>query len=73
MIRLEQLRLDARLNTMQLAEKSGVARNTIARIESGKSAHVETLGKLADALSTDEHRVQPSELLRPAVWLEVAA
>lgn len=71
MIRLEQLRLDARLSIAELAEKAGVAHATVLRIESGKGAHVDTLGKLADALSVFS-AVSPSELLRPAIWPDPA-
>lgn len=48
MNRVQQLRIDARLTPTQLAEKTGVSRRTIERIESGKGARVETLGALAD-------------------------
>jgi len=67
-IRLEQLRLDARMTPEDLGTKSGVAPNTIRRIESGRGAHVATLGKLADALE-----VNPSELLQEVQPLEPAA
>lgn len=59
MIRLEQLRLDARLTPEQLGEKAGVHGGTVRRIEAGHGAQVTTLGKLADCFD-----VKPSELLR---------
>lgn len=68
MTRLEQLRLDGRLSVQALAEKAGVTKQTIYNLEAGKSAQVDTLGKLADALG-----VQPSELLRDAVFPQTEA
>jgi len=58
MIRLEKLRLDARMTPEQLGEAAGVHGGTIRRLEAGKSARVATLGKLADFFE-----VAPSELL----------
>jgi len=40
----------AELNLEQLAEKSGINRDTISRIENGRKARVTTLAKLAKAL-----------------------
>lgn len=57
--RLEQLRLDALLTPEQLGEKTGVAGNTIRRLEAGKSARVSTLARLSTYFA-----VSASELLR---------
>lgn len=49
--RLKELRLAAGITTYQLAEKSGVTRTNISRIENGKySAGLDVLSKLAQAL-----------------------
>lgn len=48
---LQQIRKKAFLTQAQLSEKSGIARETIARIETGKAAPtINTARKLADAL-----------------------
>ena len=53
-IKLKELREKEKLTQKQLAEKSGVSLNLIARIESGelKSTSTNTLFKLAKALNT---------------------
>lgn len=63
MRRLEQLRLDARLTPEELGERCDVTGMTVRRLEAGKRARVDTLGKLADYFE-----VRPSELLQPAVF-----
>lgn len=54
-IKLKELREKEKLTQKQLAEKSGVSLNLIARIESGelKSTSTNTLFKLAKALNTN--------------------
>jgi transcriptional regulator with XRE-family HTH domain len=62
MPRLRELRLDAALSQMDLAEQSGVSRTTIARLETGDPGTEilpSTLRKLAQAL-----KVSPAELRR---------
>jgi transcriptional regulator with XRE-family HTH domain len=61
-IRLEQLRLDARMTPEELGAKVGMTGRGIRYIESSGSTSAKTLWKLADALD-----VKPSELLLPAV------
>ncbi len=52
--RLRELREDKRMTQEELADKSGVTRQTIISIENDKSYNVTigTLTKLADALET---------------------
>jgi transcriptional regulator with XRE-family HTH domain len=61
---LRRIRVDARLTIPELATKSGVLQETIRDIETGRSENPRpaTLGKLADALSTSEHTVRPSDI-----------
>jgi transcriptional regulator with XRE-family HTH domain len=56
--RLFHFRLERGLTVAELAEQSGVNRQTIARIESGKPASVPTVYRLAKALgiTVDELR-----------------
>lgn len=59
--RLKQLRLAAGLSLQDLAERSGVSRATLSRIENGEvSPTAETLGALASA-----HGMTVSRLLAP--------
>lgn len=53
-IKLKELREKAKLTQKELADKSNVSQNLIARIESGEltSTSTKTLFKLADALNT---------------------
>jgi transcriptional regulator with XRE-family HTH domain len=55
--RLRDVRISRYLSQRMLAERSGVSRATIARLERGEEAHFETLWKLAEALG-----VEPGEL-----------
>ncbi len=56
---LRRLRNEAALSQMELAERSGVSRATIADLEAGKrGSQPRTLRKLADALG-----VKPKDLL----------
>ncbi len=48
--RLEQLRLNRNLIRTELAEQAGISRNTIERIESGKSVQLVSLIRLCRAL-----------------------
>lgn len=75
MIRLQQLRIDAKLTPRELGERSGVSHATVLNIEKGKGAKVETLHSLADALNADglEPPVRPSELLLPVDPTRAAA
>ena len=52
--KLRELRQLRALSQQELADRAGVGRTTLSRIESGKStAHGRTLRRLADALSVD--------------------
>lgn len=64
MLRLQQLRLDARLSRAALAERTGMTYAQLRNIEQGATPNprVDTLGKLADALNA-----RPSELLMDAL------
>jgi transcriptional regulator with XRE-family HTH domain len=58
--RLRELRRERVVSLRELAERSGVAYNTIWRIEAGRQgAHPRTVRKLAIALG-----VKPSELVK---------
>ena len=56
--RLAQLRMRRALSQAMLAERAGVSRPTIARIEAGDSARFATIHKLAEALG-----VEPVDLI----------
>lgn len=58
MQRLREWRERRALTQNQLAEKAGVSRATVVRLEKGYSAVPPTLRKLADALGVD-----PAELI----------
>lgn len=66
MIRLTQLRIDAGLTVMALAERAGVSYAQLLNIENGVSTNpkVTTLHKLAGQLGEG---VRPSELLMDAI------
>lgn len=53
LLRLKEWREKRALTQEQLADKSGVSRGTIARIERGEDTFPTTVRKLADALSVD--------------------
>ena len=56
--RLREARERAALSQQQLAEKSGVSRYTIGRLENGeRSARPTTTQKLAKALGTEPHEL----------------
>ena len=57
---LGTLRLKRAFSQEWLAKEAGVGRATIARLELGKPARIETVRRLAEAL-----RVEPEELMRP--------
>jgi len=60
--RLKQLRIERALRQEDLAERAGVGKNTINRIEKNHTEpHMTTLRKLAEALDVD-----PAELVRGA-------
>jgi ribosome-binding protein aMBF1 (putative translation factor) len=50
-----QARESAGLSQQKLADKSGVPKTTIARIEHGNNTSIETLSKLASALGKKLH------------------
>ena len=58
---LRKKRVDARLSVAELAEKSGITRQTIAAVESGRveDPNTETLIKLADALGCEPSEIDP--------------
>lgn len=58
LLKLKEWRERRALTQEQLAEKAGVSRGTIIRIEAGEQAHPPTVRKLADALGVD-----PGELI----------
>jgi predicted transcriptional regulator len=58
--RLQQLRVEQALSLRALGERSGVAYDTINKLELGRRpAHASTIRKLADALG-----VEPKELMK---------
>lgn len=57
---LKRQRILAALSQGQLAERAGLQRGTVNRIENGDSAGVFTIRKLADALG-----IEPRELIEP--------
>ena len=61
LVRLKELRIEKMLSQQELHERSGVARDTISRLERGTSrdAQYRTIRRLADALE-----VPYRELLR---------
>jgi transcriptional regulator with XRE-family HTH domain len=62
---LREERVRAALTQQELAERSGVARSTIARIETGDQASIPTVRRLARALG-----LEPADLMgieRPAL------
>lgn len=54
-LNIKELRIDRKLTQEELAEKSGVSRQTICALENKESvsAKVETLAKLASALDVN--------------------
>ncbi len=63
---LASLRIRAGLSQGELAERAGVGRNTISRLEHGANARFDTIDKLAAALGTVRARLikrlrQPTE------------
>lgn len=54
----------ASLSQAELAERAGIGRNTISRLEHGANAHYDTIDKLAEALGTT--RAQLTKMPRPA-------
>jgi transcriptional regulator with XRE-family HTH domain len=58
--RLQELRVERALSLRALGERSGVAYDTINKLELGRRpAHTSTIRKLADALG-----VEPKELMK---------
>lgn len=58
--RLLHFRTAAALTQEELADRAGLERLTVSRIERGKAARMPTVRKLAEALG-----VQPRELMEP--------
>ena len=58
---LARLRKQAGWSQLELAERAGVGRNTIIRLEHGANAHFGTIDKLVEALGTTRTR-----LMKPA-------
>lgn len=54
-------RVDAALTQEQLADKAGLKRLTVSRLERGEKATLTTVHKLADALNC-----RPVDLMRPS-------
>lgn len=54
---LRRQRLRAALTQQQLAERAGVLRATIARLEHGGDTRLTTVRKLADALKCEPHEL----------------
>lgn len=57
---LALLRKQAGLSQRKLAERAGVGRNTISRLERGANARYDTLDKLAKALGESPVRLMKS-------------
>jgi len=55
--RLREQRLNHAMSQQKLADKSGVSRTTIMKLEAGREAWPQTVGKLARALG-----VRPADL-----------
>jgi transcriptional regulator with XRE-family HTH domain len=65
--RLRQLRADAKLTQEELAERSGVHRQTIARLELGtRKPAWETVLALADTLGVSIEAIRPEPAPAPA-------
>lgn len=64
MSEIRRLRVNQRMTVEQLADKAGVSARQIRNLEDGtvNNPQVATLGKLADALSTLKHTVEPSDI-----------
>jgi transcriptional regulator with XRE-family HTH domain len=58
--RLRALRESKLLNQEELAEKAGISRGTILRLEAGYDARLPTVRKIAETLGVD-----PKELMGP--------
>jgi transcriptional regulator with XRE-family HTH domain len=56
---LRQQRIRAALSQQALADKAGLVRSTVGRIETGGKAHLSTVQRLARAL-----RVKPTDLMQ---------
>ena len=54
---LAPLRKQAALSQEELAERAGIARITISRLEHGANARYDTIDKLAEALGTTRSRL----------------
>ena len=62
---LAQLRKQAGMSQSALAERAGVGRNTISRLEHGANAHYGTIDKLVEALGTTRSRlIKPSRQVK---------
>lgn len=55
---LQRLRVEQELTQVQLAEKAGIARSSVARIERGERANAITAQRLAKALGVTVKQLQ---------------
>ncbi len=64
---LEQIRLARNVTQQQLADKAGVSRGTIIRMEKGSGCTLNTFIRVLSALSLGEHleELLPATALRP--------
>lgn len=65
--RLEAIRLGANINQTQLAERAGVSRRTITRLENGGGVSVDTLVRVMQALGLADRLAEllPDPSVRP--------
>ncbi|WP_165969144.1 helix-turn-helix transcriptional regulator [Actinomadura sp. KC06] len=69
--RLFRARVRARLSQQQLADKAGISKSTVSRLENGRvAAEVETLHQVADALGLPVEDLMP---LDPALARQAAS
>lgn len=66
-LRLERIRLSRNITQAQLAERSGVSRRTIARLENGEGSSLDTFLRVLNALELTDalEGAIPEALIRP--------